>query len=359
VAGENRTAARDLAWLRFVAEKPYRYSLFGVLRRVEHGRSEGQRFGESLRPGGDPIRLGQAASMAFAPAELSALAPGADGGPPRLEVFGFGLLGPNGPLPIHLTEYIRDRRQNMGDPTFSRFLDVFHHRMMSLFYRAWANAEPTVEFERGDADRCAVYVGSLFGLGFGTLRDRDALPDAVKLHHAGCLALQNRSPGPLREMLRDYFRVPVRIVEFVGEWLEIPVRRRWRLGESPETGALGVSATAGTAVWSRSHRFRIVVGPVGLEDFRRFLPGTASLAQVVALVRQYTGDELEWDLNLILRKDEVPSICLGEAGELGLTGWLATDYRDSDADEALIDPSLARAASERSLRARVEAAISA
>ncbi len=359
MAGEDRTAARDLAWLRSVAEKPYRYSLFGVLRRLERGLTEAPRFGESLRPAEDPIRLAQAPSMVFAPAELSALGPGAAGGPSRLEVFGFGLLGPNGPLPLHLTEYIRDRRQNMGDPTFSRFLDLFHHRMMSLFYRAWANAEPTVEFERGEADRFAVYVGSLIGLGFRSLRQRDALPDAAKLHQAGGFALQNRAPGPLREMLREYFRVPVEIAEFIGEWLEIPVRRRWRLGESPESGTFGVSATAGEAVWSRSHRFRIVIGPVGLVDFRRFLPGSESLPQLIALVRQYLGDELAWDLNLVLKKEEVPSLCLGEAGELGLTAWLTTDYRDSDADEALIDPSVARSASERSLRVRLEGSVSA
>lgn len=359
MAGEDRTAARDLAWLQSVAEKPYRYSLFGVLRRLERCRVGTPRFAESVRPAEDPIRLAQTPSMAFAPAEVSALAPGADGIPSRLEIFGFGMLGPNGPLPMHLTEYIRDRRQNMGDPTLSRFLDAFHHRMTSLFYRAWANAEPTVEHERGDEDRFAIYVGALFGLGFHTLRERDAWPDLAKLQHAGGLALQNRAPGPLREMLREYFRVPVRITEFIGEWLEIPVRRRWRLGESPESGTLGVAATAGEAVWSRSHRFRIVVGPVGLADFRRFLPREHALSEVVALVRQYLGDELAWDLNLVLKKDEVPALCLGEAGELGLTAWLTTDYRDADADEAVIDPSVARSASERSHRARVEGSLSA
>jgi type VI secretion system protein ImpH len=359
MAGEDRAAARDLAWLAAVAAAPHRYSLFGVLRRLDRGLKDAPRFGESLRPAEDPIRLAQTPSMAFAPAELSALAPGSRGGPQRLEIFGFGLLGPNGPLPLHLTEYIRDRRLNHGDATASRFLDAFHHRLISLFYRAWANAEPTVEYERGATDRFAVYVGSLFGLGFGTLRDRDAFPDMAKLHLAGGFALQNRAPGPLREMLREYFGVPVEIEEFVGEWLDIPVRRRWLLGESPEDGTLGASATPGEAVWSRSHRFRIVIGPVGRDDFRRFLPGRDSLPQLVALVRQYLGDELTWDLNLVLKKAEVPGLCLGEEGELGLTAWLTTDYRDSDADEALIDPSVARSASERSLRARIEDSISA
>jgi type VI secretion system protein ImpH len=363
MASEDRATARDLAWLRAVAEKPFRYSLFGLLRRLEHERRDEPRFGESVRPAEDPIRLGQAPSMAFAPAELSALVPGANGRPPRLEIHGFGLLGPNGPLPLHLTQHVRDRRYNMGDPTLGRFLDLFHHRMISLFYRAWANAEPTVEFERGNEDRFATYVGSVFGIGFASLRHRDALPDAAKLHYAGCLAVQNRAPGPLREMLQDYFGVPVDLEEFVGEWLEIPGEPRrgrrdeggrggllWELGASPATGTLGVSATVGKHVWSRSHRFRVVVGPLGWEDFRRFLIGGESLSRLVALVRNYVGDELVWDLNLILRRDEVPPLRLGEEGQLGLTAWLPTDYRDTDAADVLIDPLVARSASERSAR---------
>src|SRR5262249_37837577 len=102
---------------------------------------------------------------------------------------------------------------------------------------------------------------------------------------------------------------------------------------------------------------RVVLGPVGIADFRRFLIGTESLARLVAMVRNYVGDELQWDLNLVLRKDEVPSLCLGEEGQLGLTAWLAADYRDQDAADVLIDPLLARSASERSSRALVGASV--
>ena len=102
------------------------------------------------------------------------------------------LLGPHGPLPTHLTEYVRDRVRNANDPTFARFLDIFHHRMVTLFYRAWANAQPAVSLDRPGRDRFSFYVGSLFGLGEAMLRERDAVPDFAKLHFAGLLA------GPTR-----------------------------------------------------------------------------------------------------------------------------------------------------------------
>src|SRR5262245_51617833 len=359
MASTDRPPERDLGWLQRLAEAPHGYSLFGVLRRLEHGRAGHPRFGESVRPAEDPLRLAQSPSMAFAPTEIAAFIQPAEAGQlPRLEIHSLGLLGPHGPLPLHITEYVRNRRQNMADPTASRFLDLFHHRMMCLLYRAWANAEPTAVHDRGQDDRFATYVGSLFGIGSPSMRGRDAWPDAAKLHHAGPLVVQTRCPGPLQQMLNDYFEVPTRVEEFIGEWLEIPARQHWRLGEAPGTGTLGLSATAGEAVWSRSHRFRIIIGPVGLEKFRAFLPPRESLARLVALVRNYIGDELQWDLNLILKKDEVPAWCLGVDGELGMTSWLTTDRRASDAADAVIDPAVAWRASERGWNAESDAAAS-
>ncbi len=110
-----------------------------------------------------------------------------------------GLFGPDGPLPLHLTEYARDRQRNHNDPTLQRFIDLFHHRGLSLFYRAWADVRPTVSFDRPQRDRFGHYVGALIGLSTPGLRNRDAMPDLTKLHFAGLLAAQTekrRGIGP-------------------------------------------------------------------------------------------------------------------------------------------------------------------
>jgi type VI secretion system protein ImpH len=304
------------------------------------GQAEGRlpRVGWSLRPVDDPVRLGQQPSLAFAPSALASFDLGKNGSPPRLSGYFFGLLGPNGPLPTHLTEYAYDRLRNAHDPTFVRFLDVFHHRMLTLFYRAWASARPTVSFDRPDADWFGSYLASLCGLGMESLRNRDALPDLAKLHYVGRLACQTRHAEGLQAMIEGFFRLPARIKEFVGAWMDLPENGLCRLGGAPETGTLGMTAIAGARVWGCQQKFRIVLGPVDFAHYRRLLPGGESLRRLVALVRNYTGDELNWDLNLILKREEVPASKLGGAGRLGWSTWLGRRQAESDADDLMLDP---------------------
>ena len=154
------------------------------------------RFGTSRRPADDPMRLAQEPALTFESASLTSFEPGTDGKPHRLAVRFFGLLGPNGPLPLHLTEYaprrLRYRQGSHHDRTFAWFLDIFHHRMLSLFYRAWANNEPTVSFDRPESDRFAAYIGSLAGLGMPSLRERDEIADLTKLYYCGWLSSQTK-----------------------------------------------------------------------------------------------------------------------------------------------------------------------
>lgn len=304
-----------------LAEAPYRFDLLQALRRLECENPGRARFGESVRPAEDPVRLGEEPSLAFAPSTIASFQPPGPDRPARLAVYSFGLFGPNGPLPLHLTEYARDRLRNDADPTFARFADLFHHRMLSLLYRAWANTEPTVTFDRPDADRFALYVGALFGLGMESLRHRDDLPDEARLHFAGRLSCPARSAEGLGDLVADFLGVPTEVEPFVGQWLELPPESLCRLGESPETGTLGVSAVAGARMWTRDQSFRLTLGPLSLADYRRLLPGGDSLARLRSLVRSYAGDELSWDARLVLRRDEVPPLALGSGVRLGLTTW--------------------------------------
>ena len=338
MAGETRTAPRAVTLSRELREKPHEFDYFQALRRLECLYRDKPRIGMALHAGDDPIRLGQEPSLAFAPAALASFDPGEQGRRPRLAVYWFGLLGPNGPLPTHLTEYVRDRIRNAEDPTLARFLDVFHHRMLSLFYRAWAAAEPTVNFDRPEDDRFAVYLGSLFGLALPALADRDALPDMAKLHFTGLLSCQTRHPDGLRAMLADYFKIPVEIREFIGQWLELPYGSRFRLGEKLETGTLGRNTTLGARLWECQRRLRIALGPLTFHDYLRMLPDGESLERLVSMARGYIGDELIWDVHLVLRKEQVPLLVLGGQGRLGRTSWLAGRPFVEDADDLVLDP---------------------
>lgn len=333
MASETGPAPPDLAWLGALASTPHAFGYFSVLRRLECLYPSRPRLGQATRATDVPVRLTQEASLDFAPSTLTAFRAGSADTPHRLEVAFLGLFGPNGPLPIHLTEYARERQRHFSDRTFLDFANVFHHRSLELFYRAWAATQPTVSLDRPDSDRFAAYVASLIGIGMPELRDRDALPDLAKLHYAGQFACQSRHPDGLSDVVRDFFRLPARIDEIVGEWLVLPPEGRCRLGESANTGTLGQTVVIGAEVWSRQHKFRLVLGPLGYQDYLRFLPIGGSLASLVAMVRNYAGDQYSWDLNLVLRREEVPAARLGVLGHLGWTTWLHTAERKADADD--------------------------
>lgn len=313
-----------------LAETPYAFDFYQTLRRLECLFAEKPRVGEALRPIDEPVRFGQEADVSFAPAPLASFEPAREGHPPRLQVRLFGLLGPNGPMPLHFTEYVRERVRNAGDPTASRFLDLLHHRFLSLFYRAWAQAQPHVNWDRPDTDRFASYIGAFVGVSPAAFRRRDALPDVAKLFHCGALIRHVRNAEGLAAILQHFFRVPVRIEEQVGHWLVLGPRERTHLGR--EGARLGAGAVAGGRVWDRQHKFRVHLGPLTLGEYERFLPGGALLRTLVDWVRLYLCFELEWDVRLRLRQDNVPPLRLGAHGRLGWTTWLGR--RSMGADDA-------------------------
>jgi type VI secretion system protein ImpH len=332
MAGADRTAAELVALVAELERAPHQFDFYQALRRLECAAADHPRLGESARAKEDPVRLGQEPSLSFAPRTLHALAPSKGQAAPRLDVLCFGLFGPNGPLPLHLTEYARDRMRH-GDSTFARFADIFHHRLLSLFYRAWANAQPTVNLDRPETDRFTTCVGALVGLATPAMRRRDSVPDHAKLYYAGLLSAGPRHPDGLRAILQDFFGLPMRIEEFVGQWTEIPAGSRCELSDGSRSAVLGVASTIGTHVWDCQQTFRIIVGPVSLADYRRLLPGGESLPKLIDLVRNYLGDELMWELRLILRKEQAPPVRLGECGHLGLCGWLEPEDLPHDADD--------------------------
>ncbi|MEZ5450609.1 MAG: type VI secretion system baseplate subunit TssG, partial [Thiolinea sp.] len=245
------------------------------------------------------------------------------------------MFGPNGPLPLHLTEYARNRVRDARDEGMVRFMDLFHHRLLSLFYRVWADKEPTVQYDRPETDRFQWYVGSLLGMGTPEHRQRDTVPDNSKLHFAAHLGSVPHHAEGLSALLRSFFKVPLKIQEFVGEWLAIPEENHCRLGGN--SCALGQDTTIGARSWQRQYRFRLLVGPMNLDEYESLLPGGEKIALVADILRNYLGYELTCDTCLILKKDEVPATRLGQFGRLGWTSWVQNAARADDARDLLLE----------------------
>jgi type VI secretion system protein ImpH len=326
--------------LAAVEKDPPHYDFFALLRAIECACPDRLRLGQATRPVDEPIRMGQEASLAFAPSTLAYLVPAREGRPPRLGVHFLGLLGPNGPLPIHLTEYARDRLRNAGDPTLVRFLDLFHHRILALFYRAWANAQPTVNRDRPATDRFETYLGALFGLGSPAMRDRDLFPDSAKLYFAGRFSQQARNAEGLRAVIADYFRLPTALEEFIGEWTPLQDAERWRITRTAFAGALGGSTILGARAWQRQTKFRVVFGPLREDEFQSMLPGSPRLKRLSALVRNYVGDSLNWDVRLFLDKRVSQPFRLDRITRLGWTSWLGHCPEGEGREDLIITPHL-------------------
>lgn len=322
--------------LRRVSAAPWDYDLWHLLRWLDAKHPESPPLGRAPRPRLEPLRVGQEPSLAFAPAAIHALDLADESGRPRLTILSFGLFGPNGPLPVHLTEYARERMRAHGDRTLVRFCDMFHHRFTLFFYRAWADVQSTASLDRPVDDRFSRYVGSLIHLGDDSLRERDAVPEHAKLFGAGHLVRETRNAEGLRCLLQIFFRARVAIEQWVYQWLVLMPEQRTRLGGGRPAEQLGIGAVAGARVPDAQGKFRVRIGPLGFGDYEAHLPGGRAFAQVLGWLRNYIGMELAWDVRLVLERDQVPSARLGSGGRLGWTTWLGKRTRPDAADDLVL-----------------------
>ena len=334
MAARDRPVADDLTHYDRFCQTPQAFHIFQALRVIEARFSDAPPLGTSKRPLEDKVRLGQEAELAFPRTTIrNYTPPGA--GPGVLTNRFFGLFGPNGPLPTHLTEYARERAINSRDPTFLAFANMLTHRMMSLLYRAWTSGQPSPSFDRGLGGRFERKVAALAGVDGNAMRARDAMPDAARRHFAAHLSAAPKHADGLVAMLQAFFHAPVSLQQFVGSWLELEPGDRWQLGAM---AGLGRATSIGTRVWSRGAKFRLRIGPLSLDEYTRMLPGSASVTRLTSIVRAHVGDALDWDVNLVLRGDQVPRATLGGDTRLGQTSWIGRRDPALPANDLYLSP---------------------
>jgi type VI secretion system protein ImpH len=302
-------------------DEPYSFTLFAALRLLEQLYPERPRLGEGRRASDDAIRLAQPPHLIFAPSDVAALGHTEDG-TPRLEQYGFGVFGPNGALPLHLTEYAFERAAHRGDPGVADFINAFQHRFIALFYRAWADGDPAVNLDRPASDRFVRCLGAMVGLAPPGARAASPLAARAALGRAALFGRSSRSAASLERALSDYFGLTINIRPFIGGWIEIPPESRLRLGAASGGGALGLGATLGSSSWQCQHQFEIGLGPLDYAAFTRFLPGSPAFDELAGIVRFFTNDEWSWQLRPTLAASQAPGIELSRAGRLGWTSWL-------------------------------------
>lgn len=304
------------------------FEAFQLLRLIECANPGKARLGVAARPTQEPVRLGQDPELRFSSTQVTSYTP-ADGSMPERVALDFGLLGPQGPMPLHLTEYVRARSRQHGDRAFERFLDLFHHRMSCLRYRAWAATQPVIGRDRRGDDRFAGYVSSLCGLTHGPGSAESPIDEGSRLGAAGLLGDRRRHPAGLVALLARACEVPVSIEPFIGQWLPAPDRAGMRFGARAR-GILGDGYVLGRRVWDRQHKFRIVFGPLDAAQSERLLPGTAGYSRIVAWVELYVGTTLDVEVELRLMHGAAPPMRLGVSSRLARSTWLGPANRSHE-----------------------------
>lgn len=331
-------------------EEPYRFEFFQAVRLLERLFPEREPVGKSGgAPAREVVRFRTHASLVFPASQLYSLtseragvrAGDEDGEAtrdsadeqPEMVVNFMGLTGPSGTLPAHYTELLAERARHK-DTAYWEFLDLFNHRLISLFYRAWEKYRFHVAYERGDRDRFTEYLFDILGLGTRGLKKRlGGQDDEGLLFYGGLIAQRPRSASALAAILSDNYGVPAAVEQFSGQWLALDADSLTRLGAA--NSELGVNFMVGERFWDSQSKFRLNFGPLTLREFLLFLPGGGALDVVVKTTRLLVGLEFDFDVELRLRREEVPEWRLGapsEAGPmLGWTSWLKTkEFPDGD-----------------------------
>ena len=319
-------------------EYAYLYDFFAALRLIEGQRPDQSRLGENRSPKKDQVFFGQKVSLSFAPSTIAEIRRNKQK-PSEvwLDVNFFGLMGPNGPLPKHITELFLSEMVGEKRPQFVDFINMFNHRLISLFYRSWANKEPTTQNDFPESNKFKLYLGALAGYAQPELHNRDGMPDYAKFKYARFLGGKTRYKEGVEAMVSEMFGIPTRVENFVGEWLKIPEDALCRIESGPYGKRLGIDATQGRFSWQCQYKFRVFLGPLGLDDFKKLLPGEKLATQINDTIRNYVGIEFQWDIVLMLKQQESPKLELkkGEYRQLGWTTWLKS--KDTSNKEHISD----------------------
>ncbi len=286
-----------------------------------------------MSPNGDSVRFHANPALDFPPSQIETLE--LSEGSAHLTVNFLGLVGPMGALPYFYSELVNDRVR-AKDPTLKAFLDIFHHRLISLFYEAWEKHRFPTLWERDQPDVVSTALRAVLGIGSPGVRGRQKVSDNVLMFYAGLLALQSRPASALQQLLADYFQVPAAIDQFSGAWYMLPQAQQCRLGSETSFEQLGMGAIVGDAVWNQQSRLRVRLGPMPLARYREFLPGGNAYSEAEALIDFFANRQFDFELQLALNREEVPEFELGEELPLGWCSWLKTEEFSHYPDDAIL-----------------------
>ena len=310
---------------------------FYLIRFLENLARDLPRIGEAESPALEPVRFGQMPALGFTDRNIHSVTRGAS--PEGREILNvmvnfFGLLGPGGPLPLEVTDYVYHRSLNNADPVIRRFLDIINHRFLTLYYRSFSMFEAAVAYDRND-DRLLDAFRRLNRL---TIRSGSALPAGTELARTGILIQGSRNRQGLENILKAHFGNRIRVREFVEKFHLMPKDVRMKLG-NPDTSVLGLNAQIGTHYRTRTRDLCIELGPVTYRESLMYMPGSSNFRGMHELIAMFLKRNLSVSLELHIDGGTIPRLVLNGSGALGQGTHLISNPRPGTVATVTIDMS--------------------
>lgn len=326
MGSEERQPQPDLSTLvEPIAPEAPRYAFYRLVYLLQRMATGSPAIGQ-LGPASDErIRLRGSTQLTFASSDVAGLRMvKTQDGVARAQITTtfMSLYGSVSPLPAYFAEKLALDEYQGGPQPIREFLDVFHHRLLSLVYRSWSKYRLSVNYRVKGRDPftrrmlCAVGVDAFH-------EHETALDRFLWLRYAPILASKSRSARGLEVVLGDLFgKMGVRVEQFVGQWtlLEKPLRNKIGVANSE----LGESLTIGRYVYDGTGRFTIVLGPLEYDEYLSFLPGGHRRPLLRSIVATFTRGIYDVMLELHVKTAAAPRFQLGapRASTLRRTAWV-------------------------------------
>ena len=311
MAGPDRQTLHRL--IDRVLEDGARLPFEGVVRLLHEVQPQNRHVGHDGPPRTEPVRFRQRSNLGFGSGDLGGVRRVAETGSGfrgfEVTTNFLGLAGAESPLPAY---YLEDFTEDLDERNLvGGLLDLLHHRLLSLFYRAQQKHRHSTTYRWDASDPLSKNLLSFGGGEHATGR----LEPGTVVRFASVLMRQSRSGEQIERCLQAAFpHVPLQLEPCLVRWVAIPPDQRLRLGT--QNHQLGVDAVIGEMIRDRSSTFGLRIGPMPIEDFDDFLPGGGGHRQLKALLNHLVLDGIDCVVTLSL-KGIVPPLVLAKRGQGG------------------------------------------
>jgi len=300
----------------------YRFSFFKAVDLMEKLYPDKKPLGRTFVPGEEPVRFSVKPGFVFPAGEILNLEQKDEDQPANMEVAFMGMIGPSGILPDWYNEMAIERNRQK-DYTLTSFYDIFHHRLITMFYLAWKKYRFPENYQPGATDRLSKKLLSMIGLGTPGLSPMIGLPEESLIFYSGLLSRSVPSAISIEATVEYLADTPARVEQFIDRMLPLDEEDQTHIGQA--NISLGEDTVCGSYVWENQTKFRVNLGPMGYRDFLRFLPSGDMLGPIFSQIRYMVGIEYEFEIRVFLKRDEVPLCIVGadesDALQLGWTTW--------------------------------------